>query len=199
MDITEMADEQLLACAGTDPLAFEEFYRRHTGKVVRFAARRCSRPDEVPDLVAAVWLEIIESVPRFDRTRGRAVPWLLGIAANLTASEARRKKRQEQASARLGGQRLLNEDDYAGLEEEIDAVSVAANLREAISRLPRSERVEVELVAMDGPTPSEAATALGLASGTTRVRLARARKKLRRSLPYHSQIVPTATTRAKEV
>lgn len=123
-----MTDEQLLARAGEDPAAFEEFYRRHVGKVAGFAVRRCSTPGEVPDLVAAVWLEVIESAPLFNPARGRAVPWLLGVAANLMASEARRSRREREAKARLAGRRVLDDDDYTRLEEEIDATGLSSNL-----------------------------------------------------------------------
>jgi hypothetical protein len=40
-----MTYAELLGHAGRHPGAFEEFYRRHAGKVVAFAVRRCSKPD----------------------------------------------------------------------------------------------------------------------------------------------------------
>jgi RNA polymerase sigma factor (sigma-70 family) len=190
VDVSRMTDEQLLARAGNDPAAFEEFYRRHVGKVVGFAVRRCSRPDDVPDVVAAVWLEVIGSTHLFNPAKGRAVPWLLGIAANLMASEARRRRRYEEAKARLAGQRVLDEDDYDRLEEEIDATGASIDLRNAISSLPEGERAVIELVVLDGLTPGEAAKALGILSPTARMRLARGRMKLRRSLPAFAISAP---------
>ncbi len=99
-----MTEEQLLVQAGRDRAAFEEFYRRTVARVVAFAARRCSRPEEVPDLVAAIWLEVIASAHRFDPRRGRAVPWVLGVAAHVTASvreEAARALGLRPAAARM--------------------------------------------------------------------------------------------------
>jgi RNA polymerase sigma factor (sigma-70 family) len=188
-----MTDEQLLARAGEDPAAFEEFYRRHVGKVVGFAVRRCSRPGEVPDLVAAVWLEVIESAHLFNPARGRAIPWLLGVTANLMASEARRSRREREAKARLAGRRVLDDDDYTRLEEEIDATGLSSNLRNAISMLPEGERAVVELVVLDELTPGQAAKILGILSATARMRLARGRAKLRRSLPSFVVTAPATT------
>jgi len=185
-----MTDEQLLARAGEGPAAFEELYRRHVDKVVGFAVRRCSRPDEVPDLVAAVWLEIIESAHLFNPAKGRAVPWLLGVAANLMASEARRSRREHEAKARLAGRRVLEDDDYSLLEEEIDAAGITGDLRNAISTLPEGERAVVELVVLDELTPGQAAKALGILSPTARMRLARGRAKVRRSLPSFAVSAP---------
>ena len=173
-------DEELLPAIATDPEAFREFYLRHIGRIVAFAVRRCRSPDEVPDLVAAVWLEAIASADRFDPRRGHALPWLLGIAANLSASEVRRRSRELEALTRLGGQRVLDEDEYARLEREIDAAAVIPQLREAMARLSSAERPVLELVAWEGLTPTEAAAALGIPPPVARMRLTRARRNLRR-------------------
>jgi RNA polymerase sigma factor (sigma-70 family) len=184
--LTERSDEELLQAAGRDLRAFEELYRRHVRKVVSFAARRCTSPEEVPDLVAAVRLEVIVSADRFDCRRGKAVPWLPGIAANLHASEARRRVRQQEAARRLAGQRILDEDDDARLERQIEAAAVAPVLREGLARLPDGERAVMELVALDGLTPAEAAEALGILPAAARMRLARARRKLQEGLANRS-------------
>ena len=194
-----MTDEQLLARAGHDPVAFEELYKRHVSKVVGFAVRRCARADDVPDLVAAVWLEVIESAHNFNPAKGRALPWLLGIAAHLAASEARRKKREEQARRRLAGRRIVDEDDFVRLEEQMDASGVTAALRQALANLPDGERAVVELVVLDGFSPAGAAQALGIRSATARMRLARGRMKIRRSLPSFLSQATCPPPFAKEV
>ena len=183
MTLGDRTDEELLALAATkDPDALEEFYRRHVGKGERFASRRCRRPAEVPDLVAAVWLEVVESAARFDPARGRAVPWLFGTAANLIASSSRRRMREQQARSRLGGRQIMDQDDFARVEDQMEATGFAQELKEAISELPEGERIVVELVAIDGLTPGQAAEAVGISSAAARMRLARGRMKLRRSL-----------------
>ncbi|MDP9343721.1 MAG: sigma-70 family RNA polymerase sigma factor, partial [Actinomycetota bacterium] len=129
-----------------------------------------------------IWLEVIASAGRFDPRRGRAVPWLLGVAANVTASDARRRAREREAAARLSGRRVLDEDDVARLERAIDAAAIAPEARSAIAGLPPGERAMVELVALEGLTPDEAARALGVRPAAARMRLARARRKLREEL-----------------
>jgi RNA polymerase sigma-70 factor, ECF subfamily len=175
----ELSDETLLARARHDRQAFEQFYRRHFDAIVRFAARRSNDQSMVVDLVAAVWLEVVASLDRFDPRQGRALPWILGIAANLCASERRRRGRERQALRRLAGRRVLEDDDYARLDREIDAARTAAALRGALSGLPPGERVVAELVLVDGLTPSEVASALGIPAASVRMRLTRARRKLR--------------------
>jgi RNA polymerase sigma-70 factor, ECF subfamily len=70
----DRSDEELLARAGDDAAAFEALYLRHFDATVAFAVRRCARAEEVHDLVAAVWLDVIRAASRFDPERGRALP-----------------------------------------------------------------------------------------------------------------------------
>jgi RNA polymerase sigma-70 factor (ECF subfamily) len=55
-------------------------------------------------------------------------------------------------------------------------------VHEALGRLSADDRELVTLIAWEGLTPAEAATVLGLSSGTARVRLHRARTRLRAAL-----------------
>ena len=145
----------------------------------RFAARRANRPSDVVDLVAAVWLEVVASLDRYEPERGDALPWILGIAANLCASERRRQAREREVVHRLGARRSPSDDDYERLESAIDALSVAPALREGLRALPPGERAVAELVLLDELTPEEASQALGIRAAAVRMRLARARRMLR--------------------
>ena len=72
--------------------------------------------------------------------------WMLGIAANLCASERRRQLREREIVQRLGGHRPLDEDDFTRLEHELDAASAYRGLLAALESLPPSERAVAELV-----------------------------------------------------
>ncbi len=176
------ADRELLACLDRDPVAFEAFYRRHLDRITGFAVRRCDGPEEVADLVAAVFLAVIESAPRFDPSRGEPVGWLFGVAANQLRMQRRGTGRQRGIAVRVSGQRLLDPDDVARLEERIDAERLAGDVRRAVARLPRGERAVFELVSREGLTPAQTGVALGISATAVRVRLSRARAKLRREL-----------------
>lgn len=178
----ERTDEELLLSIAAAPGALPEFYLRHVGRMIAFGARRFGGPEDVADFVAEVFLEVLESAPRFDPRRGRALPWLYGLAANVAAQERRRAARAADASRRLSGRALLDPDDGARIEERIDA---AARLRETyglLGQLPAGERHALELVALDGLAPASAAEALGISPIALRVRLHRARSRLRRLL-----------------
>lgn len=172
-------DRDLLARLDRDPAAFETFYRRHVDRITGFAVRRCDGPEEVADLVAGVFLAVIESAHRYDSARGEPISWLFGIAANQLRMQRRGSWRQRGIALRVSGQRLLGVDDVVRLEERIDAERLADEVRRAIARLPRGERAVFELVAREGLTAGQVGEVLGISAAAVRVRLSRARAKLR--------------------
>jgi RNA polymerase sigma factor (sigma-70 family) len=177
-------DEELLSAAARDPAALEELYRRCVGRTVAFAVRRCSTPEQVHDLVAAGWLEVISASSRFEPARGRALPWILGVMANLANDDRRRHAREAEALRRLAGQRQLDADDASRLSEVIDAERSMDAVREILEAMPGLEREAFELVAFGGVRRDEAASALGIEPAAFRMRLARARRRLRAVLDH---------------
>jgi len=177
--VDERTDEDLLVAVAAGPGALPEFYRRHVAKVIGFGVRRFGDPEEVADFVASVFLQVLESAGGFDPRRGRAVSWLYGVATHVAAGQRRRQQQVLDLHTRLKGRRLLGPDDYERIDEQIDAARRVRALHAAVAALPPSEREVIELVAVDGLTPQEVAAALGLRPITARVRLARARRRLR--------------------
>jgi RNA polymerase sigma-70 factor (ECF subfamily) len=193
-DPHDCTDEELLARLGSDPAAFTEFYRRHLPAVRTVAVRRSGDPQEVADLVAAVFLKVIESAHQFDHRRGRALPWLYAVAANAAADERRRRGRESAAVARFQGRDFWSEEDLLRIEEQIDAAAAARGLLQAVAALPDAERRLFELVAVDGLATSDAARALGIRVATARMRLSRARRRLRAHLARPSAPAPLPTS-----
>jgi RNA polymerase sigma factor (sigma-70 family) len=201
--LDQRTDEQLLVATPQDTGAFAEFYRRHVDKVIGFGLRRMHTPEDVADFVAAVFVQVIESVKRFDPDRGRAVPWLLGISANTMSVERRRRARAFDAAQRVAGRRYLTPADHELVEERLDAAAAARRVYMALAALPDGERAVAALVMVDELSPAEAAEALGLRPVAVRARLARARRKLRAALEAPMPEAPTArpipTARTKEI
>lgn len=178
----QSSDEELLAAIATGPGAFPEFYRRHVARVTGMGVRRFDNPEDVADFVATVFLEVLGSADGFDPARGSAVAWLYGVGGNVAVAMHRQRWRAVQAEQRISGRALLDSDDYARVEEAIDA---AARLRQtylAMRDLPEQDRRLLELVAVDGLSSREAARALDLTPAAVRVRMSRARRRLRVAL-----------------
>jgi RNA polymerase sigma factor (sigma-70 family) len=180
--MTEDSDEDLLAAIGADPGPLPAFYLRHVAKVTGMGVRRFDQPEDVADFVANVFLEVLRSAGGFDPGRGHALAWLYGLGSNVAAAMYRRQARALRAEQRLQGRALLDADDYARVEERIDAAADLRRTYTAMQRLAQQDRQMLELVAVDGLSAVEAARALSISPVAARVRLARARSRLRAAL-----------------
>jgi len=170
---------------GTDADIFEAFYREHVESLQRFVARRVGDRERAADLTAEIFLAAIDSAHRYRPGRAKPKTWLYGIARVLVANDRRRSGRERAGEAGkewFRGSALLDPEDAARIDARIDAAAQSRRLYEAMDCLPDAERAVLELVAIDELTVAEAAAAVGVRSGTARVRLHRARRKLRAEL-----------------
>lgn len=166
----------------TDPEIFEAFYREHVEAIQGFVARRVGDRERAADLTAEVFLAAIGAAHRYRPGRGTPKAWLYGIARTVLAADRRRAGREQAREERLRAAALLDEDDAARIEARIEAAAKLRQLYEAMDRLSEPERAVLELVALDELSLTEAATAAGVRPVTARVRLHRARRKLRAEL-----------------
>lgn len=178
-----------LPMIGTDPEIFDAFYTEHLEDLQRFVARRVDDPEQAADLTADIFLAAIGSAHRY---RPRATPktWLYGIAVIVVAEDRRRAARDRTREERIRGSALLDEEEAARIEERIDAAARARRIYEAMDQLGDDERAILELVAIDELTVADAAVAIGVRPVTARVRLHRARRKLRTDLAEAAAIPP---------
>jgi RNA polymerase sigma-70 factor (ECF subfamily) len=166
---------------GRDAAAeFELFYRAQVDAITAYFARRSSDPQTVADLTADTFVEAIASFKSFDPRRGGARGWLFGIARRVFAGHCEARSRQHAKVVRLAGRRELEPDQVGELLDRIDAERAGRALITALGALPATDRALVELVDLDGLTPKEAAAVLGLSAGAARMRLMRARARLRK-------------------
>lgn len=180
-----------LPLIGTDPEIFDAFYTEHLEDLQRFVARRVGDPERAADLTADIFLAAIASAHRY-RPRASPKTWLYGIAVVVTAEDRRQGARERAREERIRGSALLDEEETALIERRIDAAARARQIYEAMDRLGEDERAVLELVAIDELTVAEAAAAIGVRPVTARVRLHRARRKLRADLDL------AAATRSEE-
>ncbi|MFC4333642.1 RNA polymerase sigma factor [Salininema proteolyticum] len=181
---------------GTDPDALEDFYREHVEAVQDFVARRVADPHRAADLTADVFLAAIDSAHKYRPGRGTPLGWIYGIARNVVANDGRRRWRAAKAGRRISGRALAEPDDLALLEDRIDAEARSRRLYEAMDRLSASERAVLELVALDGLAVADAAAVLRIKPAAARVRLHRARTKMRSDLAPPSPALVTAPSEA---
>lgn len=178
-----------LPSIGTDPELFDAFYSENLENLQHFVARRVGDPERAADLTADIFLAAIESAHRY-RPQSTPRAWLYGIARIVVAEDRRRSAREGVREERLRGSALLDEEEAARIERRIDAAAQSRQLYEAMDCLSEDERAVFELVAIDELSVTEAAAVVDVSPVTARVRLHRARRKLR--------VAATSTNPSKE-
>ncbi|WP_394616353.1 RNA polymerase sigma factor [Lentzea sp. JNUCC 0626] len=159
--------------------AFEELYEAEFDVVMAYFARRTSDPQTAADLTSDTFVAAITSFATFDRARGTARGWVLGIARRVFAQHCETVTRGRDVVARIRGRRALDGDEIAELVARIDAERAGRELIAAMASLSATDREVIELVDLVGMTPKDAAEVLGMSSGALRLRLFRARGKVR--------------------
>lgn len=181
----------LTSAAAGDPEAFARLYRRHRAAVTGFAVRLGASTDDVADIVSETFVVALTRAGRYVPVSDTARPWLLGIAWRVAQRGFRHRVRQHRARRRLGSALpRFTGDEADAVAAAIDAARLADEAMRALRRLPRAERQAVELVIHAGLSPTEVAGVLGISANAARLRLSRARRRLRAAWPGAASIAP---------
>ena len=161
-----------------DPAAFEAIYEAYRPRLFSFLARLSRRRDVAEDLLEETWLRLVARARELtDDTR--LGPWLFTVARNLFASWCRHRALHEDRILDVAiswpgpGESPFEATARGEMERRLEA---------ALARLPSRDREILLLVAAEDITPSEAASALGLAPEAVRKRLQRARERLAQAM-----------------
>ena len=151
------------------------------GALTAYARRRGSRdPDALAAEVMTIAWRRLADVPADDPR-----PWLYTTARNLLLAEARRRARRAESSA----QREI------GVEVAPEVFELDPALATALHELSPLDREALLLVAWEDLTPAQAARALRIKPTAFRVRLLRARRRLRAQLDEATKLEAEQRTR----
>src|SRR5262245_14285367 len=156
-----------------DSRAFERLYREHVGRVHGLCLRMTRNPDLAADCVQDAFIKAWKALPKFE-ARASFSTWLHRIAVNTVLEKRRGPSRNEVAV-----------EDPTELEEPVmvlDSPVEESELEAAIESLPQGARDALVLCGVYGYEHSEAASMLGIAVGTCKAQLHRARGLLRTRL-----------------
>ena len=160
------------ACGG-DVNAFETLYREHVGRVYGLCLRMTGQPEMAEDLVQDTFVNAWRSLPGYEG-RSSFSTWLHRIAVNAVLAQRRRPQgRNEVSLTDEAGEQM----DFAMEPAMDDATPI--DLEKAIAALPPGARDIVVLHGIYGYSHEEAAGMLGLAVGTCKAQLHRARHLMR--------------------
>ncbi len=158
-----------------DADAFGLLFARHGPRIHGYVLRRTGDPGVAEDVTAVVFLEAWRRRAGVSLDQPSALPWLYGVAANVTRRWHRSRRRHTAALARLSG---LPPRSPALVETQAQAAEEARVVLARVEALPRRERDVLVLSVWEGLSHHEIAVALGIAPGTLKSRLSRARAGL---------------------
>ena len=158
---------------------FEAVFREHFAPVHRFIARRVGKA-LAEDLAAEVFATAYRRRAAYQPGRGSLRSWLYGIANNVVRGHWRDEQQLLELDARLARDLPVPVAQFAdAADERVIAATLAPRIAGALAALNREQREVLLLHAWAGLSHEEIAAALGIAQGTARSRLSRARTALR--------------------
>ena len=170
-----MRDETALVARAQsgDTRAFEALYREHVDRVYGLCLRMTGNVGEAEDCAQEAFIQAWKKLARF---RGDSAfgTWMHRIAVNAVLGRIRKSKREQD--------RIQAVADMTTSPASIGDSGELRDLSDAIDRLPEGARHVFVLNAVYGYSHEESSDMLGVAVGTTKAQLHRARRLLAQQL-----------------
>jgi RNA polymerase sigma-70 factor (ECF subfamily) len=166
-------DAALVArCRAGDLTAFEELYRQHATRLYNLAHRMLGQAEDAEDLLQETFLTAFRKLDTF-KGESALGTWLYRLGMNLCLDRLRsRAAKQQQVTD------LLDESVAHGPTTPLSAVS-RLDLERAIASLPEGSRAAFLLHDVEGFDHREVGTILGIAEGTSKSQVHKARLRIR--------------------
>jgi len=162
--------------------AFETLYRNHVGKVYGLCLRMTANRATAEDCTQEAFIQAWRSLPAFE-SRSAFGTWLHRIAVNAVLAQGRRRREQ------LGVSGSAEDVAVALPDPSVGDAGTVLDLEAGLRRLPAGARQALVLVGLYGYSHEEAAELLGVAVGTCKSQVHRARQLLGERLAV-SAVVP---------
>ena len=170
-------DDLVVRVRSGDLSAFEGLYRAHAGRIYAICLRMSSDSSRAEELTQETFIRAWEKLGTF-RGESDLSAWLRRLAINVVLGDRRSRSRRQDRESPLA----------EGIEPR-DPRPVGANgagqvvdLERAIATLPQGARDVYILHDVEGYRHAEVARMLGVATGTSKAQLHRARRLLREAL-----------------
>jgi RNA polymerase sigma-70 factor (ECF subfamily) len=154
--------------------AFESLYRAHSAAIYALCRHMVGHDGEALDLVQDIFVRAWERLTTF-RGQSSLATWLHRLGVNVVLEQLRSSKRD--------ASRLIEGDDTTfGSRSPVGQVEARIDLDAALVQLPGGARAVFVLHDIEGYSHDEIAQMTGIAPGTARAQLWRARRTLMRLL-----------------
>jgi len=161
---------------GGDRRAFEELYRLHVNRIYGLCLRMCGQRTLAEDLAQEAFIRAWEKLGSF-RGDSAFFSWLYRLTVNVVLGDRRSQARRTA--------RMVEKEDLSDLPQPGGSqhrAGLRVDLEAAIAALPPGARQVFILHDVEGYKHEEIAELMGLATGTSKAHLHRARKLMREQL-----------------
>lgn len=158
-----------------DMTAFESLYRLHVGRIYGLCLRMTGNPSEAEDCTQEAFIQAWKQLSRF---RGDSAfgTWMHRIAVNSVLGRMRKERREQD--------RVQAVTDISPAPQTVGDDGDFEDLQNAVDALPDGARHVFVLHAVYGYSHDETGEMLGIAAGTSKAQLHRAKKLLVQQLKY---------------
>lgn len=169
--------ELVRAAQSGDPAALEDLIAGSYRAAYTLALRLLGNPDDAAEATQEAYIRMVRGLRRF-REVGAFPTWMFKIVSNVCMTEIRKRGRRD----------VPTESEMLEVPTGEDAEELAVGrvfwgeLERAVQELPEAYRTVVVLRDIYGLSGEETAEALGVSPGAVKVRLHRARRRLRDEL-----------------
>jgi RNA polymerase sigma-70 factor (ECF subfamily) len=174
-------------CASGDEAACARLVTDHQRMVYQLAMHLLGDPQEALDLSQEVFLRVFRTLPHF-RGQSTLRTWIYRIVINQASNRLRWWRRRHRSQQVALDERTATRGEFAESrtfalpDRLLQQQETAGRVWGALSALPFDQRAVIVLREIDGLSYEEIADSLGVAVGTVKSRLARARTSLRSAL-----------------
>jgi RNA polymerase sigma-70 factor (ECF subfamily) len=164
-----------------DESAFEELIRRHESRVYRLLYRMMGSKEDAEDLTQETFLSLHRHGHRF-RAEAKFSTFVYRVAANAALNRRRTLGRGRARVDKLKVRQAAGDDlpsSPRNPEDSALGAELSGHVKEALDTLSPSLRMPVILYDIEGLAYGEIAKVLGIAEGTVKSRIHRARQSLR--------------------
>lgn len=167
-----------------DEAAFEQLIRRHEKKIYRLLLRMMGTREEAEDVAQETFLSLHRHGHRF-RGDARFSTFIYRVASNAALNRRRTLGRNRARIKKLAVRQAAGDDLPSSPRNPEDATiggDLTVHVRAALDKLKPTLRLPVVLYDIEGLAYGEIAQVMGVAEGTVKSRIHRARQALRAEL-----------------
>lgn len=178
-------------------LEFQEIHDVFRPKIYRYLSRMVGE-NEAEDLTQEVFIKVNQGLRNF-RGESKLSTWLYRIATNAAVDRLRSPSFQRVIQEKLSSESNKNDEvdsaekstlegeKQSPIEQDLIRMEMNQCIRDFIEKLSEIYRTVLVLGDLEGLENKEIADILGISLGTVKIRIHRAREKLRKELEQHCQ------------